>query len=233
MTYDPNPLKPPHLTINNLQKGKTMEYLLVLLSLVVIGYLIYRSLQKNKDYNPSSSKNNYSIKTMYSDDGEEPSGELRKNMEEWWRIKFYGGDEFDDITGKKIERFDGKGGVWEGYNKYFRKFICSSREIISDEEVIEIHQEYQEEFHPLTNQETRLIEVNKIKRFIHKKFCDPLKSDKYDSNTKSWTDFDVTGVIMRVRGHMIDRNNPFPHYVWNVVSGNPFDRIFRICRDYT
>ena len=207
-----------------------MGNFVIILIVIIIGVVVYKSTQ-NKD---DSSVILTSLDTDHDpDDYGEISDEFRKNMEEWWKIKFYGGDEFDDITGKKIERFDGKGGVWEGYNKYFRKYVCSSREIISDEEVIEIHQQYQEEIHPLTNEGTRLIEVNKIKRFIHDKMCVPLKSDKYDPDTKSWTDFDVTGVIMRVRGHMINTTNPFPHYVWNIVPGNPFDRIYRICRDYT
>ena len=205
-----------------------MEYLFVLIGLVVIGFLIHRSLQKNNNYNPSSPKYSISIS-----DGEETKGEYRNQKEEWWKIIFYGGDEFDENTGKLIERFDGKGGVWKGYPHYFRQYICSSKELISDDELIQIHQQYMEEYHPITDLETRLIEVNQIKRFIHKKFCEPLKSQHYDPNTKSWNDFDVTGVIMRVRGHMINPTNPFPHYVWNIVPGNPFDRIFRICRDYT
>ena len=209
----------------------------IILIIIIIGVVVYKSSQNRNKYSVKVSNENTDddsddyVESIY-DTNTQLGRDYTNKKEEKWNIDFYGGDEFDQFTGEKLIRSDGKGGTWEGYYKYFRKFVCSSREIISDEEVIELHQQYREEIHPLTNEGTRLIEVNKIKRFIHDKMCVPLKSDKYDPDTKSWTDFDVTGVIMRVRGHMINMTNPFPHYVWNVVPGNPFDRIYRVCRDY-
>ena len=45
---------------------------------------------------------------------------------------------------------------------------------------------------------------------------------------------------MRVRGLMIGTSDgetitpyPFKMNVWNLISGNPFDRVWRVCRDYT
>jgi len=206
-----------------------MEFVSVLLIVIVLVIVLYVIFRPKSDLpSPRSS-----IEVSYStSDSYTLTPEMKKQNKERWKIDFYGGDEFD-YTGKKIERSDGKGGVWTGYKDYFRKYVCESKEIISDRDLITIHKKYYSEFDPITEKETRLKEVNHRKRLIHKEFCEPLKNQKYNKEEKSWVDFDVTGVFMRVRGLMIDDSKPFPQYVWNVVSGNPFNRIYRVCRDYT
>lgn len=143
-----------------------------------------------------------------------------------WNLWFYGGKHMVSTNeGKeKVEE--------EGYEMYFRRKVCKSREIISDKDLIDFHTNYTYEIHLLTQKETRLAEVNKLKKFIYKDFCGHLEKNKYNKGTKTWSDFDINGVFLRVRVFMMNRKKPFPHYVWNLVSGNPFDRIYRICRDY-
>ena len=54
----------------------------------------------------------------------------------------------------------------------------------------------------------------------------------YDENRKIWNDFDITHQFLQVRTFMIDTSNPIPTYVWNLMDGNPFYRIYRVCRDH-
>ena len=155
-----------------------------------------------------------------------------------WETDFYGvenkqrsKDELDEIKkyGGDIERIKEEE---KGYKHYFRKEICKSTEIITDEELVEFHTEYFTETNSLTYRESRLVEVNKLKRIINKKFCIPHKEKHYNTETKSWSDFDINGIFLQIRSLMIVKKNPFPHYVWKLIDGNPFDRVYRICRDY-
>lgn len=140
-----------------------------------------------------------------------------------WNVNYYGGKNI-------ISTNDGmKEVIEEGYEKYFRKEICKSKEQITDDELIEYHMSYID--NP-SEKETRIIEINKLKRIVNKEFCVPLKESKYDKVKKSWDVFDINGVFLRVRGLMIDTKNPIPSYVWKLINGNPFDRIYRICKDY-
>jgi len=209
---------------------------IVILIVIFISIIVYKSSQ-NKDDSPvilthldTDDDSDDEIDDM-EDIDYQPSmrvkGWKQPTPKEKWEIDFYGGDEFDRFTGKKIDRGD-----WEGYQKHFRKNICSSVNIITDQELIDIHQNYENPVHPISWKDTRLTEVNDLKRIIKRDFIESLKS-KYDKSSKSWTDFDVSGVFMRLRGQMIVQNNPFPHYVWNVVVGNPFNPFYIICRDYT
>tara|TARA_Y100000310_G_scaffold154467_1_gene154033 strand:+ start:150 stop:1457 length:1308 start_codon:yes stop_codon:yes gene_type:complete len=154
-----------------------------------------------------------------------------------WETDFYGvenkqrsKDELDDIKkyGGDLERIKERE---KGYKHYFRKEICKSTEIITDEELVEFHQNNSGS-HTLTWRETRLDELIKIKKIINKTFCIPHKEKHYNKETKSWSDFDINGIFLQIRSLMIVSKNPLPHYIWKLISGNPFDRVYRICRDY-
>ena len=146
---------------------------------------------------------------------------------ERWSLDFYGGKHTQGgDSGVKVVEY-------EGYSKSFRRDVCRSTNLISEKELIEFNQNYLSDYHPIIEDKmTRGSEVSEIKRHIRKTFIDG-HIKNYDKNTKTWKDFDVNGMFLRVRGSMMDTNKPFPPYVWNLVSGNPFDRVFRIGRDYT
>ena len=122
--------------------------------------------------------------------------------------------------------------IEEGFKNRFRRTICQSKELITNDELIDYFANYTEDFSLLDNSETRLPEVKRIKRSINEIFGKSLKDRNYDEELKQWKDFDVTGAFMRTRGMMIDKKYPIPQYVWNLIAGNPFDRVYRNCRDY-
>ena len=144
----------------------------------------------------------------------------------WWEVSYYGGKN-PNLTEEEREELEED----EGYEKYFRREVCKSKEIITDEELVEFHQN-DGGSNDLTYRETRFNELSEIKRIINKKICIPQKEKHYDKETKSWSDFDINGIFLQIRSLMIVMKNPFPHYVWKLISGNPFDRVYRICRDY-
>jgi len=223
-----------------------MEYLLLILFIVVIGYLIMRSTRGNENHPQESSQKSVKYERRVVEDN---TPVLTKDVvvdvpplsddtildiygfgnytkKERWSLEFHGGRHTQGSdTGVKV-------GFHEGYKTHFRREVCKSTKIISEKELIEFHQNYFGDFHYITDEESRGSNISDKKRWIKKTYIDSHK-DKYDPKTKTWEDFDVNGVFMRVRGWMIDTNRPFPPYVWNLVSGNPFDRVFRVCRDYT
>jgi len=103
--------------------------------------------------------------------------------------------------------------------------------LLSDNELKDFMENYRWEYDDETGKLTKLLPVNQRKRLI-KEFCDTLKEKIYDPQSKSWIDTDITHQFLQVRAFMIDMKNPIPAYVWNLINGNPFDRIYRIYKDY-
>ena len=43
---------------------------------------------------------------------------------------------------------------------------------------------------------------------------------------------EITSQFLDIRKLMINTSNPIPAYVWNLIDGNPFHKIYRMSRDY-
>jgi len=139
----------------------------------------------------------------------------------FWEMYFYGGED-------TIYTNPGK----EGQKKLFRRTVCQSVKIITDEELIDFFGNYENEVSLISEYETRLPELKQRKKSINEMFGKSFKDKYYDEDSKNWKDFDINGVFMRTRGLMINNKSPIPHYVWKLIAGNPFDRVYRNCRDY-
>lgn len=151
--------------------------------------------------------------------------EMGRNYRDW-NLEFYGG-QYEFIEDGSIGQIDE-----EGYINIFRKSVCNSNELITDEELKDFHLNFTQDWNLLDNRETRLQEIKQKKRDINEIFNISLKESHYDADSKKWEDFDINGVFLRTRGMMIYKKNPIPHYVWKLIPGNPFDRVYRNCRDY-
>ena len=213
------------------------------------------SVERWKDLEKTEKENYYYGKKVYEEKyGELVGSSLKdviRNLNEMYLTEYYEDDDYKEIVKDNIGRMgehykdwnlwfyggkhmvsttnDGEEVVEEGYEKSFRRKICKSKEIITDDELIDFNSTY---YNNLTLRYNKLEKVTELKRIINKEFCIPLKEKKYKKDTKDWIDFDIYGVFLRVRGLMIDIKNPLPHYVWKLIDGNPFDRVYRICRDY-
>ncbi len=137
-----------------------------------------------------------------------------------WDLEFYGG-QYKGIDKGSVVEFNE-----EGYINKFRNTICKSLDIITKNDLKEFYQNYTHDWNLLSYRDTRLPEVSNIKREIREIFGKPFKERYYNIETKSWKDFDVNGIFLRVRTKMIDKINPFPHYVWKLIKGDPFDRFY-------
>jgi hypothetical protein len=213
-----------------------VEYLLLLILAAAIGVYLLKS---SKADGSASHRNHSAVNgasprasTRSKDSVEELPLSIQERNEKNWRIEFYGGDEFDELTGEKVDRVDGKGGQWEGYLKYFRKYICDSQKIVPEDQVVEVHLNYSDIIHKITGVESKLVELNDKKRFIKKTFLKELKELHFDNEARKWSLLDISGAFLRTRAHMINRSNPIPAYAWNTVAGNPFGSVYAICRDY-
>ncbi len=149
-------------------------------------------------------------------------GRHYRNWDLW-----YNGGKYEISTGFSYEN-----AIEEGFKSRFRRTTCKSEEIITDEELKDYFSNYSEDYSLLDNSETRLPQVTEVKRAINEIFGKPFRDNYYNKEEKIWRDFDINGVFLRVRAQMIDMKNPFPHYVWKLIPGDPFDRIYSNCRDY-
>lgn len=112
----------------------------------------------------------------------------------------------------------------------FRKTASSL--VLSDEVIKEYCTNWYQERNPYCpNELTRYPEVVDIKKKVST-YCAGLFSEKYNSETKQWTEFEIERQFWVIRKLLINASDPYPDYLWNLVAGNPFDRVYSVCRDY-
>jgi hypothetical protein len=126
----------------------------------------------------------------------------------------------------------------EGIHSEFRREVCESEEIITSEEIRQFYDVYNQEYQETTERISTGGKVIEVKRMIKSLVDGIVKTKKNDKDFNE--PFDIQGYFLSVRGLMIGTSNgdtitpyPFEWYVWNLISGNPFDRVWRISRDYT
>ena len=56
------------------------------------------------------------------------------NTQNYWEVSYYGGKNPNFSKKEREEMEEG-----EGYEKYFRREVCKSKEVITDEELVEFH----------------------------------------------------------------------------------------------
>ena len=120
---------------------------------------------------------------------------------------------------------------WENFKNSYRKRFGIPKEIISEKSLKIFFNEYSFEESHISKGSSKLKLINKIKKTI-RLYVDDLIKNVYDEKSKEWYDFDVTHEFTQVRKLMIDISDPIPAYVWNLIDGNPFHSIYRVCRDY-
>ena len=118
---------------------------------------------------------------------------------------------------------------WKEWYSDKGKYI--PKNLISLDEQKEFCSNYTDDLHCYNNSQTRYREIVKIKKVI-REYCSEIKEKNYNSDTKMWKDIDVTKNFQYVRKLMINNESPFPHYVWKLIAGDPFERIYRVSRDY-
>jgi hypothetical protein len=152
---------------------------------------------------------------------------------DWYSFEFYGG-EWKNVQG---EGWDSKkSGMLGEY-----RIDCASDRIMPDKYWADFFINYDtlEYFYGNNgrgiNEPTSVQLIKNIKKLIREDFIDGLKKNKFNSDTKQWIDFDISHVFLQIRALMLTTGEAreFPPYVWQFSSGNPFDRVYRICRDYT
>jgi hypothetical protein len=108
----------------------------------------------------------------------------------------------------------------------------ASEQVLPDHTIKEFCTYWLQDYNPYNPQETtRFHEVVERKRLV-REFCDELRALKYNTESKTWLPFEIERQFCAVRKLLINHKQPFPEYLWNLVNGNPFDRIYRVCRDY-
>jgi len=120
---------------------------------------------------------------------------------------------------------------WTNFKDSYRINFGVPEEMVSDAKLKDFFSEYSSKENRYSKKPSNLIILNSMKRKI-RYYIDDLIKDIYDKKSKGWNDFDITHQFIQVRTLMIDSSNPIPAYVWNLIDGNPFYRIYRVCRDY-
>jgi hypothetical protein len=120
---------------------------------------------------------------------------------------------------------------WTDFKKSYRIDIGVPKEMVSDAELKDFFSEYSSYENQYSKKPSKLIILNSMKKEIQS-YIDGLIKDKYDEKSKRWNDFEITYQFLEVRTFMIDTSNPIQSYVWNLIDGNPFYKIYRVCRDY-
>ena len=145
--------------------------------------------------------------------------DLERNKKE-----YYGGEwEVNTDEGMKMI-------FYEGWKDIFRRDLCSSTEIISDDDL--------EKFFVFNQDSYLKNEINtskdwyvKSKRIIRKDFIEGYKK-LYNTKEKTWEDFDINSMFMQIRTLMFFEGINMPQWIWNIIEGNPFNRVYRVARDY-
>jgi hypothetical protein len=120
---------------------------------------------------------------------------------------------------------------WKYFRNSYREKFGVSEELVPEVKLKSFFREYSYDNHMQSTDLPKLALLNTIKKNI-RSYIDELIKNVYDHKSKSWLDFDVTHEFTQVRMLMIDISNPIPGYVWNLIDGNPFYTIYRVCRDY-
>jgi hypothetical protein len=120
---------------------------------------------------------------------------------------------------------------WENFKNSYRQRFGIPKEIISEKSLKIFFNEYSSKSIQNSERSSKLKLLNQIKKTI-RTYVDDLIKNVYDEKRKEWYDFDVTHEFAQVRKLMIDTSDPIPAYVWNLIDGNPFHSIYRVCRDY-
>lgn len=120
---------------------------------------------------------------------------------------------------------------WTHFKKSYRIQFGIPDKIIDSEKLKDFFSEYSAEENPYTKKPTKLIVLNSMKKNIHA-YINHLLKDMYDDKRKVWHDFDVVSQFVHIRKLMIDVSDPIPVYAWNLIDGNPFYRLFRVCKNY-
>ena len=120
---------------------------------------------------------------------------------------------------------------WGTFKNSYRTDIGVPEEIVNDDELKEFFSEYSSYENQFTKKPSKLKLLISMKKKIDL-HIDDLVKDMYDAKRKKWHDFEITYHFLEVRKLMIDTASPIPEYVWNLIDGNPFYKIYRVCRDY-
>ncbi|MBZ0097592.1 MAG: hypothetical protein K8F30_00830, partial [Taibaiella sp.] len=112
----------------------------------------------------------------------------------------------------------------------FRSF--ASEQVLSNSEIKEYCTYWLQERNPYNPPEiTRYSEVVQIKRDV-RQYCDELVDAKFNKESKTWQGMEIERQFWVIRCKLISVDKPFPTYLWNLVSGTPFSRVYPVCRDY-
>ena len=210
-----------------------------------------RLIQKEKDYYAGLDY----YKEKYGDPVNKPIKEVVKNLKKIMNLDSYEDEIVDSMYGihmiigsigydiNYLEKWF-NGGKWEittdegiktetqiGWLKEFRKDTCKSEKIISDNNLYEFFV-FDYDYSLNNNLGTAKKIFEERKRIIRKDFLEPFKKNKYNNEDKSWDDFDINHIFLQIRSLMMTDAGNLPQWIWNLLSGNPFDRVYRNCRDY-
>jgi len=120
---------------------------------------------------------------------------------------------------------------WTDFRKSYRMELGVPEEMVSDAKLKDLFSEYSSYENQYSKNPSKLIILNSIKKEIHS-HVDGLVKDTYDEKNKRWSDFEITYHFLEIRKLMIDTSNPIEAHVWNLIDGNPFHKIYSVCRDY-
>jgi hypothetical protein len=120
---------------------------------------------------------------------------------------------------------------WQYFKQSYREKFGIPEELISEDKLKKFFSEYTYEDQLQSKNLTKIDSLNEKKKKI-RIYVDSLIKNVFDENTSEWREIDITHEFLQVRILMIDISNPIPSYIWNLVDGNPFYRVYRVCRDY-
>jgi len=120
---------------------------------------------------------------------------------------------------------------WQYFKHSYREKFGIPEELISEEKLRNFFSEYTYDDQVQSKSLSKIYSLNKIKKNI-RTYVDSVIQNVYDEQNNEWKEIDISHEFSQVRILMLDISNPIPSYVWNLVDGNPFYSIYRVCRDY-
>jgi hypothetical protein len=120
---------------------------------------------------------------------------------------------------------------WQYFKYTYREKFGVPEDLVSEEKLRNFFNEYTYEDQLQSKNLPKLYSLNEIKKNIRSYVVELIKF-AYDEKKNGWREIDITHEFMQVRMMMVDISNPIPSYVWNLIDGNPFYSIYRVCSDY-